>query len=113
MDYDLSVFTSTPIADKRSYVAPELALINDSGKLKICKSYSSYVGGLESVILDFLKNVDSFDSSIFLVKTLLQVGVYYSPEESVTFSVRLSNTCISELNSKKVDIDICGYPCSD
>lgn len=112
MDYDLAIFTNIPVTDG---IQTDLGLeiIDYSGKIKIFKSYSNYEGKLEDVIFDFLQKVESKNGKIFSTKTLLQVGAYYSLEDSVVFSVRLSSHCLTELGRRLLDIDICGYPCSE
>ena len=112
MDFDLAIFTDIPITDGVQTDAG-LEIIDYSGKIKIFKSYSNYEGTLEDVIYDFLQKIESKSENIFSTKTLLQIGAYYLLKDSIVFSVRLSSRCLTELGRRFVDIDICGYPCSE
>lgn len=113
MDYDIAIFTKITRSEISERLHPTMELSEFDGKLKIFKVYSNYTGSLEDVIFDFLREVGLFRREIFSQDTLLQIGVYYSVEDSVSFSVRLSKKCISELNDKNIGIDVCGYPCSE
>ena len=102
MDYDLAIFTNITMGDIGKKLHPALELSEYSGKLKIFKAYSDYSGSLQDVIFDFLQVISLFRGEIFAQDTLLQIGVYYPAEDFISFSVKLSKKCISELSEKNI-----------
>ncbi len=107
MDFDLVIFAKV-LANEGIQPDAGLDLI-DAGESRICASYNNYEGSLEEVIFEFLRKVESNNREMFSLKTVLQMGVYYSPEEAVVLNLKLSDHCLSELNRKLVDLDICEY----
>ena len=110
-DIELTLYTN--LSQTSAPKGIDLVIEERDGRIVFRRSHVKCKESLSELTVSFIREVENVDPKACEFSSTIQVGVFHSISDALSFTFRLSSGALSVLASKSVSMELVAYPCSD